>query len=118
MTYVFKIKRTEGVGVRPNCDWVKYVGKSRIDGYPIFRLEYNEGPSMLHLIKDALIVNTKPGYTVQSHEIETIKSLEDSMPVKSPIPELVSVQPMSAPIGKLFYFDYEYGFDERLLLMM
>jgi hypothetical protein len=118
MTYVFKIKRTEGVGVRPNCNWVTYIGKSRIDGYPIFRVEYDDGPSIQYLIMDALIVNTKPGYTIQSHEIEFIRSLDDIMPVKSIAPELVSVQPMSAPIGKLFYFDYEYGFDERLLLMM
>jgi hypothetical protein len=118
MKYTFKIKRTEGVGVRPNCNWVKYIGKSRIDGYPVFQLEYNDGPSLGHIIKDALIVNTKPGYTIQSNEIELIQSLEDVMP-KTLSSELVSVKPMSAPNGKLYYIDYVYeSFDERLLLML
>jgi hypothetical protein len=120
MELTFKVKRTEGVCVRPNCDWVKYVGKSRTDGFPVFRLKYDEGPSLVHIIKDALIVNTKPGYTVQSHEIETVNSWKDSTPIKSLASELIAVQPMSAPNGNgiLYYIDYVYDQDERLLLMM
>ncbi len=114
MKLAFKIKRTEGVGVKPNCDWIKYIGKSRLDGYPIFVLEYHLGPSILTLIKDALIVNTRPGYTITDDEIECVQSLEDhNIPTNNPIP---------LPSGKLFYVDYQYGSidasDERLLLML
>jgi hypothetical protein len=117
MKLAFKIKRTEGVGVKPNCDYVKYIGKSRIDAYPMFVLT-TELESLwqnkLMMIKDALIVNTRPGYTVENHEIEWVKSLEDhKIPAISPIP---------LPSGKLFYVDYQYGSidasDERILLML
>jgi hypothetical protein len=115
---VFKIKRTEGVGVKPNCDYVKYISKSRIDDYPMFSLEYDDElapymSALRGLIKDALIVNTRPGYTVSNDEIEWLPSIEDHN---------IPVQPMGAPLGTLFYIDYVYGtadgFDERLLLLM
>ena len=113
MEYVFKIKRTEGVGVKPNCDYIKYIGKSRIDGYPIFLLEYRQGPLMITLIKDALIVNTRPGYTVSDDEIEMVNPMEAHN---------IPVQPTGAPLGTLFYIDYVYGtadeFDERLLFLI
>ena len=125
-TRVFKIKRTEGVGVTPNCSYIKYIGKSRIDGYPMFKitteLEYHgdEHSSMQkfrRLIKDALIVNTRPGYTVADDEIEMIKSVEDHLPQPQ-----IEVKPIGPPLGVLFYVDYQYGindtFDERLLLML
>jgi hypothetical protein len=116
-TRVFKIKRTEGVGVKPNCSYIKYIGKSRIDDFPTFMLEYEDSlmytPQARRLIKDALIVNTRPGYTVSNDEIEWLPSIEDHN---------IPVQPMGAPLGTLFYIDYVYGtadgFDERLLLLM
>lgn len=119
MKVAFKIRRTEGVGVRPNCDWIKYIGKSQLDGYPVFSLEYHQhqGPSILTLIKDALIVNTKPGYTVEDGEIEYLKSVEDHLSQTQ-----IEVKPMGPPLGVLFYVDYQYGsidtFDERLLLLL
>lgn len=104
----FKVKRTEGVGVKPGCGWIKYVGKSRLDGFPIFSTDY-KGPITTDIIKDRLIVNTKPGYILENHEIERIGSLDD----------LVHVKPMDSPSGILFYIDYVYeDLDPRLLLMM
>ena len=104
----FKVKRTEGVGVKPGCGWIKYVGKSRLDGFPIFSTDY-KGPITTDIIKDRLIVNTKPGYILENHEIERIGSLDD----------LVHVKPMDSPSGILFYIDHVYeDLDPRLLLMM
>lgn len=104
----FKVKRTEGVGVKPGCGWIKYVGKSRLDGFPIFSTDY-KGPITTDIIKDRLIVNTKPGYILENHEIERIGSLDD----------LVHVKTMDSPSGILFCIDYVYeDLDPRLLLMM
>lgn len=112
MKITFKVKRTEGVGIQPDCSWVTYIGNSRIDGFPIFQIEYDSGPNISHLIQDALIVNTKPGYTIQGFEIELIRSLECDLPIKNNIQ-------MSAPSGMLYYLDFVYNdTDERLLLML
>jgi hypothetical protein len=113
----FKVKRTEGVGVKPGCGWIKYVGKSRLDGFPIFSTNY-KGPITADIIKDRLIVNTKPGYILEDHEIERIKSLDGEM-IRSFSDDLVPVKPMDSPSGTLFYIDYVYeDLDPRLLLMM
>lgn len=113
----FKVKRTEGVGVKPGCGWIKYVGKSRLDGFPIFSTDYI-GRITTDMIKDHLIVNTKPGYILENHEIEGIGSLDDGM-IRSFSDDLVPVKPMDSPSGTLFYIDYVYeDLDPRLLLMM
>ena len=113
----FKVKRTEGIGVKPGIDLIKYVGKSRLDGFPIFSIDY-KGPITIGVIKDSLIVNTKPGYILQNHEIERIKSLEDER-IWSFSDDLIQVKPMDSPSGILFCIDYVYeDLDPRLLLMM
>jgi hypothetical protein len=113
----FKVKRTEGVGVKPGIDLIKYAGKSRLDGFPIFSIDY-KGPITIDIIKDSLIVNTKPGYILQNHEMERIGSLDDEM-LRSFSDDLVPVKPMDSPSGILFCIDYVYeDLDPRLLLMM
>ena len=118
----FKVLRTEGVGVFPNCDFIKYVRKSRLDDFPIFSIEYPNGDNPLYFIVSNLIVNTKPGYTLKSSEIEYIPLPEDYLSfdgISSIANDLVPVKPMDAPTGKLYYIDYVYeSFDERLLLML
>jgi len=118
----FKVLRTEGVGVFPNCDYIKYVRKSRLDNFPIFSIEYPDGDSPLYFIVSNLIVNTKPGYTLISSEIEYIPLPEDYLRfdgISSIANDLVPVKPMDAPNGTLFYIDVVYDNpDERLLLML
>ena len=113
----FKVKRSESVGVKPGCGLIKYVGKSRLDGFPIFSIDY-KGPITTSIIKDSLIVNTKPGYTLETHEIELIKRLDDSQS-QSFSDELHPVKPIDYPNSIIFCLDYEYDdLDERLLLIM
>jgi hypothetical protein len=118
----FKVLRTEGVGVLPNCDYIKYVRKSRLDDFPIFSIEYPDGDNPLYFIVSNLIVNTKPGYTLKSSEIEYIPLPEDYLSfdgISSIANDLVPVKPMDAPNGTLFYIDVVYDNpDERLLLML
>lgn len=118
-TLFFKIHRTEGVGVVPNRrDLIKYVEKSRLDGFPIFKIEYVPEVDVVSLIISSMIVNTKPGYTIKLKEIEIIQSLEDYIPTKSVFDDFLPVQPMDSPSGQLFYLDYVYeDLDPRLLLM-
>jgi hypothetical protein len=116
MKLAFKIKRTEGVGVKPNCDYVKYIGKSRIDAYPMFVLTTElvrfNGANIFVMIKDALIVNTRPGYTVENHEIEWVQSLKDH--------NIPTIDPKPLPSG-LCWLNVDLSSDtsdERLLLML
>lgn len=119
MKATFKVKRTEGVGVKPDCDWIKYIGKSRIDNYPIFQIDYEKMPYILPDIAGHLIVNTKPGYRLHSYEFEEVKSLEHYVPTTGTIAsELVDVQAMSAPTGLTLCMEFQYSeSDERLLLI-
>jgi len=91
---------------------IEYVGKSRLDGFPIYRLSWNFDMSIGMISKD-FVVNGKPGYTLQKSDIAPISSLED---------ELSFTKPMSPSTGQLYYFDYVYEstneLDERLLLML
>jgi hypothetical protein len=113
----FKVRRTEDVGVFPKCDYIKYIGKSRLDGFPIFSIEYPSGDNPLYFIISNLIVNTKPGYALKSSEIEAIPSPEEQLRYSDE--DLAPVQSMDQPSGTLFYMDHIYdSLDERLLLML
>jgi hypothetical protein len=119
MELVFKVKRTEGVGVKPNNQFLKYIGKSRLDGFPVFRLTYEQGFNAWKLAQDNLIVNMKPNYIIQKHETEVIRSVEDEFYNPSIASDLIPVLPMDLPSGTLFYMDHIYdSLDERLLLML
>jgi hypothetical protein len=111
---IYKILRTEGIGIKAkSAHYISYLGKSRIDGYPLFEVEYdpNDLAHSVDILKDSLIVNTKPGYVLKFSEIQIIEPLEDnSKPIITWTPK-----------GSQFYLDYVYvnkEFDERLLLMM
>ena len=117
---IYKILRTEGIGIKPNYNlYVKYLGKS-YDGYPIFSVELpNYTPSnTFDVLRSGLIVNTKPGYMLMACEVAGVP--EGSNPFIEPN-GISQAKPMSAPTGLLYCMDYVYGsteFDERLLLMM
>jgi hypothetical protein len=113
----FKVLRTEGVGIVPNCDYIKYIGKSRLDGFPIFSIVYPSSDNPSYFIAPNLIVNTKPGYDLKSSEIEYIPSPEEQLRYSDT--DLAPVQSMDQPSGTLFYMDHIYdSLDERLLLML
>ena len=114
---IYKIFRTEGVGIKPNCNHnVKYLGTSEVDGFPWFEVEYDPDPisnfcfppTPYETLRGSLIVNTKPGYTLMACEIERVTPLEE---IGLPMPTRVYAQMISR-------CQWDTGCDERLLLMM
>jgi hypothetical protein len=91
-----------------------------MDGYPVFEMTLDQGVAVnFEGFARSFVINGRPGYTIQKEDLELIRSLED---VSSHIPGLTgeSSKPIGAPIGKLYYMDYEYPSesDERLNLFL
>jgi hypothetical protein len=116
ITKIFKVKHADGVAYRGT--FFTHVGKSRVDGLPLYSCTIGVGEYVdwkFHF-KD-FIFNCRPGYTPGYDDFVHSPS-QDWMPQSIGL-DLVPVQPMSQPSGQLFYLDYVYDdTDERLLLMM
>lgn len=121
ITKIFKVKHANGVAYRGT--FFTSVGKSRVDGLPLYSCTIEVGSKSAadwkFWFKD-FIFNGRPGYTPSYDDFELMPSQVLVMP-QSIDDELVPVQPMKFPdpIGILYYLDYVYDdTDERLLLMM
>lgn len=118
---IFKVKHSNGVLDRSKTGYVyKNLGPSRVDGYPIYSLEYPADEVFcFSLICRDFILNGKPGYTPVPEYFELISTLEDNL-ANPGFTDIMSVQPMSQPSGLLYCMDFIYDtdFDERLLLML
>ena len=136
MRISFKAKHLEGaryMGFEP----VQYLGKSKIDGFPMFSYETEDKKIKLSYVWSLFVFNGRPGYTPEPADFELISTLEEPFAPKKSIvdrysgksitlvDDIVPVQPMKIPLkilptGGLYYFDYVYEteFDERLLLML
>ena len=69
----YKILRIDGIGIEPNSNHnVKYLGKSRIDDYPLFEVEYDPKNSALSvdILRASLKVSGNPGYVIKYSEIQ------------------------------------------------
>jgi hypothetical protein len=118
VTKIFKVKHADGVIFKGN--FFTYVGRSRVDGLPLYSctIQVGECVDWKFHFKD-FIFNCRPGYTPGYDDFELMPS-QDWMPQSIGL-DLVSVQPMEfpEPTGILYYLDYVYDdTDERLLLMM
>lgn len=120
---IFKVKHTSGVLYRGSV--FKYIGKSRIDGYPMYSVEMEAGEVFswdYHL--KFFIFNGKPNYTPTLDDFELVQDLQDYLAWERTNPlvsnELVEVGlVMAPPSGILYNMDYVYDeFDERLNLML
>ena len=132
MKITFKAKHTLGVRYM-GSEKVESLGNSKIDGLPIFSYEYEDYlEANLLGVWRRFVFNQRPGYTPEIKDFEMISSLEEPFEPKKGAVErysgknilgtddIIPVQPLNGPIGKLFYFDYVYEseFDNRLLLML
>jgi hypothetical protein len=113
----YKILRIDGIGIEPNSNHnVKYLGKSRIDDYPLFEVEYDPKNSALSvdILRASLKVSGNPGYVIKYSEIRIIERLGDNLigvEALLPNPTRVYAQLVS-------HTQWDTGCDERLLLMM
>ena len=131
MKILFKAKHASGARYM-GSENVEYIGKSKIDNFPMFSYETKDEVNLL-TAWNKFVFNGRPGYTPQISDFELIPSLEEkhiitkkgivdrysgqSITLKD---DIVPVQPMPLPIGKFYYIDYVYGneLDNRLLLML
>lgn len=117
----FKVKHADGVHFsHPDFQTrnaYEYIGKSRIDGFPIYSVEYPEyAVFSFFSICRHFIFNGKPHYTPTPEDFEMAGSLEDW----SANSNLCEISPLGPPSGILYYSDYKYKYDEsdeRLLLI-
>lgn len=130
MKITFKAKHAEGARYM-GFESVQYLGKSRIDGFPLFSYETGD-ESRLSYVWSLFVFNGRPGYTPNITDFELIPSLEEPFAPKEGIVErysgkstitvgdIIPVQPVSLPTGGLYYLDfvYETELDNRLLLML
>lgn len=88
---------------------VEFIGNSRIDGNPMFSL-LSTGQISFDSIKSVI---SHWRFTVAfgdlGNEFEAIEKFENVMAAKSLASDIIPVQPMSKPNGKLYYIDYVYG---------
>jgi hypothetical protein len=119
---IFKVKHSNGVHFNhpdfQTRNAYEYIGKSRIDGFPIYSVEYPEyAVFSFFSICRHFIFNGKPHYTPTPGDFEMISSLENQFVFN---PDPMAIRPLGPPTGILYYLDYKYdeGFDERLILMM
>lgn len=133
MSLTFKAKHLEGAGYM-GSEKVEYIGKSKIDGFPMFSYETEDKEVDLLGVWRQFVFNGRPGYTPQISDFELIPSIEEPFAPKkgivdrysgkstTSVDDIIPVQPMKfpEPTGMLYYFDfvYETEFDERLLLML
>jgi hypothetical protein len=117
----FKVKHSNGVHFsHPDFQTrnaYEYIGKSRIDGFPIYSLEYPEyAVFSFFSICRHFIFNGKPHYTPVPEDFEFISSLEEELSN----PGLTEICPLDPPSCILYNSDYKYKYDEsdeRLLLI-
>ena len=137
MKIVFKAKHTNGVRYM-GSENVEYIGKSKIDNFPMFSYETEDKEVDLSYVWNRFVFNNlfngRPGYIPEPADFEVIPSIEEPFAPKKGIVErysgkyttliedIVLVQPMKFPdpTGRLYYLDYVYKteFDERLLLIL
>ena len=133
MRITFKAKHLEGARYM-GFEAVQYLGKSKIDGFPMFSYETEDKKIKLSHVWSLFVFNGRPGYTPEPADFELIPSIEEPFAPKKGIVErysgkyttliedIVLVQPMKFPdpTGRLYYLDYVYEteFDERLLLIL
>ena len=130
MKQVLKVKHTAGVRYIGLTNEFEYIGESKIDGFPMY--SFDDKKLYLKYHYRYFIFNTRPGYTPTESDFEIVPSLEDVFEPRLNMTEryfgknilgtddIIPVQPLNGPIGKLYYFDYVLGseFDNRLLLML
>jgi len=130
MKQVLKVKHTAGVRYIGLTNEFEYIGESKIDGFPMY--SFDDKKLYLKYHYRYFIFNTRPGYTPTESDFEIVPSLEDVFEPRLNMTEryfgknilgtddIIPVQPLNGPIGKLFYFDYVYEseLDNRLLLML
>jgi hypothetical protein len=130
MKILFKAKHTSGARYM-GSENVEYIGKSKIDNFPMFSYETKDEVNLLTVWNKFVFIG-RPGYTPQISDFELIPSIEEPFAPKKGIvdrysgksitmvDDIVPVQPIPLPIGKIFYFDYVYEneLDNRLLLML
>ena len=132
MKITFTAKHTDGAKYM-GFENVQYLGKSRIDGFPMF--SYTKPIDKKINLSDVwslFVFNGRPGYTPESSDFEIIPSLEEPFEPKKgmvdrysgksiiTVDDIVPVQPMELPTGGFYCLDYIYGneLDNRLLLML
>jgi len=117
----FKVKHSNGVHFSHShfqiSNSYEYIGKSRIDGFPMYSLEYPaDAVFSFFSICGHFIFSGKPDYTPTPEDFEMAGSLEDWSANSS----LCEISPLGPPSGILYNSDYKYkydGSDERLLLI-
>ena len=132
MKITFTAKHTDGAKYM-GFENVQYLGKSRIDGFPMF--SYTKPIDKKINLSDVwslFVFNGRPGYTPESSDFEIIPSLEEPFAPKigivdrysgkstTLVDDIIPVQLMDLPTGGLYYMDYVYEtvLDNRLLLML
>jgi hypothetical protein len=129
MKGILKVKHIAGVHYRGNEFW--YIGKCKIDGFPMYSFYLDENLKNLKYYYPNFIFNTRPGYTPTESDFELFPSIEENWDPRKSMTERYSgknilgtddliFRLLSAPTEKLYYFDYVYEseFDNRLLLML
>jgi len=131
MKRIIKAKHTEGVHYIGITNEFEYIGKSRIDGFPMY--SFDDKKIYLRYHYRDFVFNGRPGYTPTESDFEILNAEELWVPMKSMterysgksilgtddiIPD--QALPRPEPSGILYYFDYVLGseFDNRLLLML
>ena len=133
MKITFTAKHTDGVRYMGFFENVQYLGKSRIDGFPMFSYT-NLIDKKINLsdVWSLFVFNGRPGYTPESSDFEIIPSLEEPFEPKKGmvdrysgkfttlVDDIIPVRPMPSPTGGFYYLDYVYEteLDNRLLLML
>lgn len=131
MRITFKAKHTNGARYM-GSESVQYIGKSRIDGFPMFLYETEDKEVDLSYVWNRFVFNGRPGYIPEPTDFEVIPSIEEPFAPRKgmvdrysgksiiTVDDIIPVQPMELPTGGLFYLDYIYEneLDNRLLLML
>ena len=88
---------------------VEFVGNSRIDGDPMFSLTSTSEISVRSI---QLVINHwrfTGAFGELGEDFELVEKFENVMAAKSLASDIIPVQPMTKPNGKLYYIDYVYG---------
>ena len=128
MKRIIKAKHTEGVRYIGQTNEFEYIGKSKIDGFPMY--SFDDVKIYIKNHYRDFVFNTRPGYTPTESDFELLNAEELWVPMKSiterysgksilGTDDIIPVQALFPPSG-FNLFDYVYGseFDERLLLML
>ena len=88
---------------------VEFIGNSRVDGNPMFSLTSTSEISVRSI---QLVINHwrfTGAFGELGEDFELIEKFENVMSSKTLSPDIIPVQPILEPIGKLYYLDYVYG---------